>query len=196
MGQWRLGRQLEQPLHQQSLRLVQRLLEQRLLGKQLVRTVGLGRCGLGIGFAHFGLGLRHFVLQSVLCGSVAAATAPFDYSQPVVVNNYVSSDADGGDAAQVAESPATEQATKLFDEGLELFKSGDYKAALAKFDAALKKLPGDPVVHEVRALTLFALGEYKSAAAASIRSCRRARNGLDDDEQPVRQCRRLFNAIP
>ena len=38
--------------------------------------------------------------------------------------------------------------------------------ALAKFDAALKKLPGDPVVHEVRALTLFALGEYKPAAAA------------------------------
>ena len=37
---------------------------------------------------------------------------------------------------------------------------------MSKFDAALKKLPGDPVVHEVRALTLFALGDYNSAAAA------------------------------
>ncbi len=97
-----------------------------------------------------------------------AATAPYDYSQPVVVNNYVSSDASGGDAtAQPApETAATEQATKLFDEGLALFKTADYKPALTKFDDALRKLPGDPVVHEVRALTLFALGDYDTAAAA------------------------------
>ena len=46
------------------------------------------------------------------------------------------------------------------------FKAGDYKGSLANFDAALEKLPGDPVVHEVRALALFALGDYNSAAAA------------------------------
>ena len=97
-----------------------------------------------------------------------AESAPYDYSQPVVVNNYVSSDAHaaGASAETAAESPETEQATKLFDEGLALFKASDYRGALAKFDAALEKLPGDPVVHEVRAVTLFALGEYKSAAAA------------------------------
>lgn len=99
---------------------------------------------------------------------VAAASAPYDYSQPVVVNNYVSSDEDpNAAAAPVAqETPATEQATQLFDAGLAQFKAGDYRGALGNFDAALKKLPGDPVVHEVRALTLFALGDYKSAAAA------------------------------
>ena len=99
---------------------------------------------------------------------VSGASAPYDYSQPVVVNNYVSSDAASGDAtAQPAqESPDSEQATKLFDEGLAQFKSADYRGALAKFDAALEKLPGDPVVHEVRAVTLFALGDYKPAAAA------------------------------
>lgn len=97
---------------------------------------------------------------------VASSSAPYDYSQPVVVNNYVSADA-GGDATEPPpESPATEQATKLFDAGLAQFKSGDYRGALAKFDAALQKLPDDPVVHEVRALALFALGEYKPAAAA------------------------------
>lgn len=96
----------------------------------------------------------------------AAAGVPYDYSQPVVVNNYISSDADAGDAAAAPEDPATEQATRLFDDGLAKFKSGDYRAALAQFDAALAKLPGDPVVHEVRALTLFALGEYTPAAAA------------------------------
>jgi tetratricopeptide (TPR) repeat protein len=122
--------------------------------------------GWGLGSLTSGWGYGTAYYNPYYVAPLAAATAPFDYSQPVVVNNYVSSDDDGGDAAQIAESPATEQATKLFDAGLELFKSGDYKAALVKFDAALQKLPGDPVVHEVRALTLFALGDYKSAAAA------------------------------
>jgi tetratricopeptide (TPR) repeat protein len=93
-----------------------------------------------------------------------AASVPYDYSQPVVVNNYYASDADAAQAAPG--DSATEQATKLFDAGLELFKSADYRVALGKFDLALRKLPGDPVVHEVRALALFALGEYKESAAA------------------------------
>lgn len=79
--------------------------------------------------------------------------------------NYVSDDPAGGEAS-VDESPAATQATQLFDAGLAKFKSGDYRGAKANFDAALKKLPGDPVIHEVRALALFALGDYKSAAAA------------------------------
>src|SRR5262249_43218068 len=99
---------------------------------------------------------------------VADTSAGYDYSQPVVVNNYVAPDADP--AAQVAQAApvptASDEATALFDDGLALFKSGDYRPALVKFDAALQKLPGDPVVHEVRAQTLFALGEYPAAAAA------------------------------
>ena len=99
---------------------------------------------------------------------VSTVVVPYDYSQPVVVNNYVSSDAESGDAIAQAEqqTPESDQATKLFDEGLVQFKSGDYRSALGNFDAALQKLPGDPVVHEVRALTLFALGDYQSSAAA------------------------------
>jgi tetratricopeptide (TPR) repeat protein len=86
----------------------------------------------------------------------------------VVVNNYYPADADAAGAAPEApqEPPEAQQATQLFDEGLALFKSADYKGALPKFDAALAKLPGDPVIHEVRALTLFALGDYADAAAA------------------------------
>jgi tetratricopeptide (TPR) repeat protein len=97
---------------------------------------------------------------------VAAETVPFDYSQPVVVNNYISADAEGGDADAVAQSTESEQSLTMFDEGLAKFKSGDYASALSTFDATLQQLPGDPVVHEVRALTLFALGQYQPAAAA------------------------------
>jgi tetratricopeptide (TPR) repeat protein len=103
---------------------------------------------------------------------VATDTTPYDYSQPVVVNNYIASDDTGAapapaDQLAVAQqTPEEAQAVALFDEGLAQFKTGDYRGALGKFDAALEKLPGDPVVHEVRALTLFALGDYMPAAAA------------------------------
>ncbi len=102
---------------------------------------------------------------------VAAPAVPYDYSQPVVVNNYVNNAADAAVAADPnaqppAEDPAVQHATALFDEGLALFKKGDYRSALNKFDAALTQLPDDPVIHEVRAVTLFALGEYQQSAAA------------------------------
>jgi tetratricopeptide (TPR) repeat protein len=124
--------------------------------------------GWGLGSLTSGWGYGTSYYNPYYSQPVAAATAPYDYSQPVVVNNYVSSDApvDGAPAEPAPETTESQQATKLFDEGLALFKAGDYRGALAKFDAALQKLPGDPVVHEVRALTLFALGEYKPAAAA------------------------------
>jgi tetratricopeptide (TPR) repeat protein len=100
-----------------------------------------------------------------------AASVPYDYSQPVVVNNYAPTDTTATtDASAAPPEPAPDspeaQATKLFDAGLAQFKSGDYRGALANFDAALAKLPGDPVVHEVRAVTLFALGDYQASAAA------------------------------
>ena len=100
-----------------------------------------------------------------------AAAMPYDYSEPVVVNNYVNADADAALAADPnaeppAEDPAVQHATALFDEGLVLFKKGDYQSALNKFDAALTELPDDPVIHEVRAVTLFALGDYHQSAAA------------------------------
>jgi tetratricopeptide (TPR) repeat protein len=124
--------------------------------------------GWGLGSLTSGWGYGTSYYNPYYTQPVAAVAAPYDYSQPVVVNNYAAAEAAEGDAVtQVPpETPATEQATKLFDEGLAQFKAGDYRGALANFDAALAKLPGDPVVHEVRALTLFALGEYQQAAVA------------------------------
>jgi hypothetical protein len=122
------------------------------------------------GAVHWGLGpmTNDWGIGTEYYNPYSGDPAPYDYSQPVVVNNYVSSDAESGDATAqaVEQTPESEQAIKLFDAGLTQFKSGDYQAALRNFDTALQKLPGDPVVHEVRALTLFALGKYKLAAAA------------------------------
>lgn len=124
--------------------------------------------GWGLGAMTSGWGYGTSYYNPYCVQPVATVVVAYDYSLPVVVNNYVSSDAESGDAIAQADqqTPESEQATKLFDDGLSQFKSGDYQAALGNFDAALQKLPGDPVVHEVRALTLFALGDYQSSAAA------------------------------
>jgi tetratricopeptide (TPR) repeat protein len=137
-------------------------------GSNWYAPLAWGAVGWGLGSLTSGWGYGTGYYNPYYVQPVAAATVPYDYSQPIVVNNYVSSDGESGDATAqaVAQTPESEQALKLFDDGLAQFKSGDYRAALTNFDAALQKLPGDPVVHEVRALTLFALGEYKPAAAA------------------------------
>lgn len=121
--------------------------------------------GLGTWTSGWGYGSSYY--NPYYTSTVATTSVPYDYSQPVVVNNYLpEEDASGQPAEAPAPTPAEEQATQLFNAGLAKFKAADYKGALSNFDAALQKLPGDPVVHEVRALALFALGDYNAAAAA------------------------------
>lgn len=100
----------------------------------------------------------------------SAATPVYNYSQPVVVQEYATADAAGGTGQATANAaaqdpPENQEAMKLFDEGMAAFKAGNYQQALQRYDAALKLMPTDPVLHEVRALSLFALGRYKEAAA-------------------------------
>ncbi|WP_437202122.1 tetratricopeptide repeat protein [Planctomicrobium sp. SH664] len=91
---------------------------------------------------------------------------PYDYSQPVVVNNYtLANDVDPGVASIPSQADTTSPGMQAFDQGLAAFKAADYSLALNQLNTALKEMPGDPVVHEVRALTLFALGDYQQAAA-------------------------------
>src|SRR5262249_2959770 len=64
-----------------------------------------------------------------------------------------------------AEPPPIEPGMQQFDEGLAAFKNRDYHLALQRCNEALGVRKNDPVIHEVRALVLFAQGDYKSAAA-------------------------------
>ncbi len=154
--------------------------------------------GLGSWTSGWGYGTAYY--NPYYAAPAATVVAPYDYSQPVVVNNYISSDSDSGGGAPPAPPPtADSQAAQIFDAGLAQFKAGDYRGALASFDAALQKSPGDPVVHEVRALTLFALGDYKPAAAA-LNSLLSSAPGMDwttmsslygNDDDYTAQLRRL-----
>ncbi|MFM7137426.1 MAG: tetratricopeptide repeat protein [Planctomycetota bacterium] len=102
--------------------------------------------------------------------AAVVASSPYDYSQPVIVDNYVTNDGDLTDASvaqggtATAESPPS-PSDAAFDAALASFKQGDYAAALAGCDKAVKLSPNDSVIHEVRALSLFALGRYPEAAA-------------------------------
>jgi tetratricopeptide (TPR) repeat protein len=88
------------------------------------------------------------------------AASPYDYSQPVVVDSF------SRPAAETSQAPAPSPADTVVDAALAKFKAGDYAGALAGFDKALRDSPRDSVIHEVRALALFALGRYAEAAAA------------------------------
>ena len=96
-------------------------------------------------------------------------TPAYDYSQPIVINNYDTSAGRGRRARRAgppAESPQTTEAYQLFDQALAAFKKGDYRGALPLEEQALGKSPQDPAMHEVAALCLFATGDYTRAAAS------------------------------
>ena len=131
----------------------------------------IGGWGLGYGALGYGSGYVNPYYSSM--PATVVASSPYDYSQPVIVNNYVTNDDDltnATDAQAAADgtddaAPANNEANAAVDEALAKFKTGDYSGALAGFDQAVKVSPKDSVIHEVRALALFALGRYPEAAA-------------------------------
>jgi tetratricopeptide (TPR) repeat protein len=144
----------------------------------LASTIG----GWGLGYGSMGYGGAGYVnpYYSSIPAAVVASS-PYDYSQPVVVNNYITNDgdlsnatdaqggvggtADGGAGGNATAAPVNNEANAAVDDALAKFKAGDYTGALSGFDRAVKLTPKDSVIHEVRALTLFALGRYPEAAA-------------------------------
>ena len=71
-----------------------------------------------------------------------------------------------------------DRAYQAFDRARDAFKAGDYAAALDLTDEALKGVPGDPLVHEFKALVLFARGE-DPRATAELHDVLAVRPGMD-----------------
>jgi tetratricopeptide (TPR) repeat protein len=87
--------------------------------------------------------------------STTATTVAFDYSKPIGVTE------------PPPEAAAVDTAQETLTAARESFKSGDYARALSLADQALAQTPNDPILHEFRALVLFALNRYKEAAATA-----------------------------
>jgi hypothetical protein len=122
--------------------------------------------GLGYGAWGYSTGYTNPYYTSI--PATVVATSPYDYAQPVAVTTYAAPVDAGAVPAQSAAAPTdtVTDAERAFDEALARFKAGDYTAALAGLDKAVRLSPKDPIVHEVRALALFALARYPEAAAA------------------------------
>jgi tetratricopeptide (TPR) repeat protein len=82
-----------------------------------------------------------------------------DYSQPL--SPPASDWANDAEALNSAES-----AIAFFDQAREAFWKGAHTDALALVDKAIKALPSDATLHEFRALTLFAMKDFRQAAAS------------------------------
>ena len=65
---------------------------------------------------------------------------------------------------EAAEQAASEKSQIAMEEARAAFKTGDFKTALTAVDTAISHMPGDPVLHEFRALVFFAMGRYNDAA--------------------------------
>ena len=93
--------------------------------------------------------------------TVVIDNSVYDYSQPLVMT------ADEQSLSEDNPLPESEQTAGLdeFDQARQAFFAGDYDAALKSTDAALKIMPNDAVIHEFRALIMFATGKYHDSAA-------------------------------
>src|SRR5262249_54855415 len=108
--------------------------------------------------------------------AVAEAVPAYDYSQPITLTNFVpvsveaSQPVEGAAAApappeQPPNPPQVQAGLKVVHPAPAASLQGNYKEALKLTDQAQRAAPGDPVLHEFRALVQFALKDYHQAAA-------------------------------
>jgi tetratricopeptide (TPR) repeat protein len=83
----------------------------------------------------------------------------YNYSQPITV---VASREEP--LAESEEANDAEKSSAALEKSRSLFGEQDYLGALKAVDESISYVPGDPAIHEFRALTLFALGQYGEAA--------------------------------
>lgn len=143
-------------------------------------TWGIG-VGWGLGATSVGFGLSspwswgYFGYYNPYWVAPVGGVTYVNYSQPVVVaappptQQAPTQPAPGFSApppANVPQTPAQTQGLSIFNSAQALFRQGQYALALGEANRAAASLPNNSLVHEFRALCLFALRDYQQAAAA------------------------------
>jgi tetratricopeptide (TPR) repeat protein len=82
----------------------------------------------------------------------------YNYSQPIPVDY-------GNTYAAVGDVTSPSPADDMLNAAIAAFKQADYDSALDITNKAIAQYPSDAVLHEFRALVLFAKGDYQQAAA-------------------------------
>ncbi len=120
---------------------------------------GWGLPAWGLGDLIYQLGYLSYANPYPVTPIVVSPEITISYDQPMA--SAATATAPGNEAA--AQS-AEEQSQAVLEESRAAFKNNDYLAALPLADRAVSLLPGDSVLHEYRALVLFALGKYSDCA--------------------------------
>ncbi len=108
--------------------------------------------GVGVGAGTVAMASGYYPYYNPFYGPpVVVQYRYLDYSRPIVV----------------APGPPTisQAALAHFDAARAAFRAGRYQAALGEVDFALRETPNDLAMHEFRGLVLFALRDYRAAAA-------------------------------
>jgi len=136
---------------------------------------GVGGLSVGIGVPASPWNWGYFGYYNPYWVAPAGGITYINYSQPVVVAPPTPADSTGqiSTAAPLQVPAASSQPTALqsealaiFDNARSLFRKGKYREALAQTDRAVALVPNDSILHEFRALCLFALKDYQQSAAA------------------------------
>ena len=125
------------------------------MGMGLGMGIGYGLTPLGWGYGGWGLGAMGY--NSGYLGYsnpyYDGSYGGYNYAQPIPV--------DYGAAPMPEGNPAD----AALNDAVAAFKQNDYDAALDIIDKGIAQYPTDSVMHEFRALVLFAEGDYQQAAA-------------------------------
>ncbi len=139
------------------------------LGLGLGSSLGYGLgSGFGYGWQPLGWGMGGWGLGSLAYNSGylgysnpyyagSGQYTGYNYSQPIPV----AYNAPATDAATTAGNSVDDQ----LNSAIAAFKQNDYPTALDIVNQAIPQYPTDAVLHEFRALVLFAKGDYQQAAA-------------------------------
>jgi tetratricopeptide (TPR) repeat protein len=118
--------------------------------------IGVASWGLGSLFNNWGYSQYSNPYYASAYAAQPANFAPqslgYDYSMPINL------------ASAPPEETVLQTSAASLDSARQAFHAGDYNAALGLADQALKQTPNDPMLHEFRATSLFALGRYDEAA--------------------------------
>lgn len=124
---------------------------------------GFGAWGLGTGIYSCG----YYPYYNPYYLAPVGTTVVYNYASPIPVDTGVAV-AVVPNAEQPIDpnvpSPSPVADNPDFDAARAAFSQADFGAALTNVDAAIRQVPTDAVLHEFRALVLFALLDYRQAA--------------------------------
>ncbi len=143
---------------------------------------GYGRFGYGYGFGGygyqpFGWGYGGWGLGSLAYGSgylsysnpycvSGYGAGVYDYNQPIPVTYNSAPVVDQvASADPTLAAPAANSSEQQLESAIGAFRQRNYDKAIDTVDKAIAAHPDDAVLHEFRALALFARGDYQQAAA-------------------------------